>query len=59
MRRLTLKTERLNELTTDELQRVAGGAADAYTGETRCWLSIDPCVSVFTALESLLCFQTS
>lgn len=44
MRKLTLKTERLTELTTAELRLAVGGAA--YTGQVGCILSIqDDCLS--------------
>lgn len=48
MKRLSLRTERLQELNADEL-RVARGAA--YTGNPACAFSIArPCVSNFSCL---------
>ena len=53
-KRLTLKTEHLVELTTDEL-RLAAGAAPDYTGNPACSLSLaDPCVSNI-CVRTLLC----
>lgn len=43
MRKLTLKTERLTELSTEELRMAVGGT---FTGQVGCILSIkDPCLS--------------
>lgn len=44
MAKLTLKTERLAELTTDELLRVAGGA-EARTVADLCVSLLIPCPS--------------
>lgn len=44
-KRLSLKSERLVELTPDELRQAAAGAPD-YTGNPLCSMSfVDPCVS--------------
>ncbi len=44
-KRLTLRIERLAELTTDEMRSVAAGGADSFTGRVECILSRDqPCV---------------
>lgn len=44
-RRLALRTERLTELTEDEL-RLGGGAGDLFSGNPVCILSIrEPCVT--------------
>lgn len=44
-KRLTLRTERLAELTTDEMRSVAAGGADSFTGRVECALSYEqPCV---------------
>lgn len=46
-RRLTLRTERLHELTEDEL-RLAGGAGfdEQFTGQTGCIVSLNPCLTI-------------
>jgi len=45
MKKLSLKTEHLAELTSDELHLAVGGT---YTGQTRCivWSAPDACYSV-------------
>ena len=40
MKRLSLQTERLSELTADELLAVAGAGADELTGRLSCFLSL-------------------
>ncbi len=45
-KRLTLRSEHLVELGTDELRSAKGAAADGYTGNPVCALSLaNPCVS--------------
>lgn len=52
MRKLTLKTEHLTELTTEELHLAVGGT---FTGAVGCILSIkDPCVSVLPCTKDLI-----
>ena len=52
-KRLTLRTEHLAELTSDELALAGGAAFERYTGNPLCSMSIvDPCVSnIPTCLE--------
>ncbi|HWL36842.1 MAG TPA: hypothetical protein VNQ77_11665 [Frankiaceae bacterium] len=53
MRKLSLKTERLTELTTAELQMAVGGT---FTGKVDCILSLpgDKCVSVAPCTRDLV-----
>lgn len=44
--KLTLKTERLNELTTDELHHVAGAAADKSL--SLCYPTLHGCTTAMT-----------
>lgn len=53
-KRLTLKTERLVELSEDEMQGVAG----AVTGSPACILSIGYCVTVAGNACSVPCVAT-
>jgi hypothetical protein len=52
VRKLTLKTEHLTELTTEELRTAVGGT---FTGAVACILSIkDPCVSELPCTKDLI-----
>ncbi|HEV2891065.1 MAG TPA: hypothetical protein VGX28_11890 [Frankiaceae bacterium] len=67
MKRLTLKTEHLTELTADELSHAHGAAVAAYTGNPVCSFSLgNPCVSnvcvprpLYTITETTVIGQTS
>jgi hypothetical protein len=56
-RKLTLRTERLAELTTDEMRSVAAGGADSFSGQVACILSFEqPCIpsAVFWCQPSVI-----
>ncbi len=52
MKKLTLRTERLVDLTTDEMQAVAAGGVDtSYTSRPGCIVSYEPCVPTVNTLR--------
>jgi hypothetical protein len=60
VKRLSLKIERLSELSQEELRAAVAGAVETYTGTPGCVVSFQPpCVTSLCTVLYPRCIQTS